>query len=66
MANNFTVRYTNKDIIDKLDKIGVRINETHELAKTTNGKVRLHTRIITGIGGSLIVIIGWIISIMLK
>jgi len=66
MVNNFTQKEMLVRVMNKLDKIEVRINETHELAKTTNGKVRLHTRIITGLGGSLIVIIGWIISILLK
>ncbi|MFW9872061.1 MAG: hypothetical protein ACFFG0_03090 [Candidatus Thorarchaeota archaeon] len=55
-----------KKTYEKLDKVNVKINETHELATTTNGKVKLHTKLIMGIGGALIVIVGWIISIILK
>ncbi len=66
MTNNFTNKEILTRMMDKLEKIEVRINETHELAKTTNGKVRLHTKLITGLGGSLIVVIGWVISIILK
>ncbi len=33
-------------ILDKLEKVETRVNDTHELAKETNGKVKLHTKII--------------------
>ncbi len=36
----FIVRYTNKNIMDKLEEI-------HELALKTNGKVKLHTKLIS-------------------
>ncbi len=66
MANNFTQKEMMVRMMNKLERIEGRVNETHELAKTTNGKVRLHTKLITGLGGSLIVVIGWVISIILK
>jgi len=53
-------------ILDKLDQMELKLNETHEQALQTNGKVRLHTKLITWIGGVLVAIIGWIISIVLK
>ena len=37
----FVVKYTNKNIMDKLEDI-------HGLAKITNGKVKLHTKLIWG------------------
>ena len=37
----FTVRYTNKDIMDKLELI-------HTETATTNGTVKLHTKLIFG------------------
>ncbi|RLG10947.1 hypothetical protein DRN69_08390 [Candidatus Pacearchaeota archaeon] len=66
MATNFTQKEMLIRMMDKLDKIEERMNETHELAKTTNGKVKLHTKLITGLGGAMVVIIGWIIAIILK
>ena len=48
-------------ILDKLEKMEGRINETHELAKSTNGKVKIHSKIIYGMGGGLITLTGWFI-----
>lgn len=60
-------------ILDKLEKMENKINDTkdrvtatHELASTTNGKVKLHTKAIFGLAGVLVTVIGWIISIILK
>jgi len=36
--NGFVVRYTNKDIMDKL-------NEIHEAQQVTNGKVKMHSKL---------------------
>ncbi len=72
MTNNFTqkemlirlmdqVDCFEKSVIKKLDMQTVKINSTHELAATTNGKVKLHTKIIFGLCGILITMGGWII-----
>ena len=55
-----------KNINEKLDSQTISINSTNTLASKTNGKVKLHTKLIMGIGGALIVIVGWIITIFLK
>ena len=41
MTKKFIVEYTNKDIMDKLDVI-------HKIARETNDKVKLHTKLIFG------------------
>lgn len=64
--NGFSQKEMLIRIIDKLDKMDDKLNKTHEQAITTNGKVRLHTKLITGMGGALVAIVGWIISIILK
>ena len=43
-GTNFMVEYTNKDIMEKLEKI-------HMLTSKTNGKVKLHTKLIFGAYG---------------
>jgi len=66
MSNGFTQKEMLIRIMNKLEVVDTKLNETHELAKITNGKVKLHTKLITGLGGSMVVIVGWIISIILK
>jgi len=58
---NFTQKEMLIRMMDKLEKIEDRMNETHELAKTTNGKVKLHTKMIYGICGVLVTLFGWFI-----
>jgi len=61
MANNFTQKEMLVRMMDKLDKIESKTNETHELAKTTNGKVKLHTKIIWSLFGMILVMLGWMV-----
>ena len=62
MDNKVLSITTNFD--NKILPITTKLNETHELASNTNGKVKLHTKLIFGLGGvlttSLIAIVGWI------
>jgi len=62
--------FTNKEILidiqRKLDKIELKLNCTHEQAKITNGKVKMHSKLFWAIGGVLVTIVGWMISILLK
>ena len=44
--SDFVVRYTNKDIMDKLEELNNQINAVHEQTLHTNGKVKLHTKLI--------------------
>jgi len=66
MSEGFSQKEMLIRILDKLDSMEVKLNETHEQAIQTNGKVRLHTKLITWIGGILVAIIGWIVSIVVK
>ena len=52
-------------MMNKLDVIETKLNGTHEQAVATNGKVRLHTKLIIGLSGALISVAGWILSIVL-
>ena len=66
--------YSEKEMLSKiykkLGRVEEKLNETYTLAKVTNGKVRLHTKLIfTIIGaglGAFIAITGWILNIILK
>ena len=62
MDNNFTQKEMLLRVMDKLEKIDDKLGETHELAKATNGKVKLHTKMIYGICGVLVTLAGWFIS----
>lgn len=53
-------------MMNKLDTIEGKLIETHELAQVTNGKVKLHTKLIIGIFGALSTIFTWIIMVVLK
>lgn len=63
---NFTNKEMLTRIMNKLDIIERKGYETHELAKITNGKVKLHTKMIWGIAGAGITIsltfVGWLIK----
>lgn len=48
-------------IMDKLDTMECKMNETHELAIKTNGKVKLHTKAIFSLAGALITTAGWFV-----
>lgn len=54
-----------KKVNGKIDKLNSKISDTHDLALETNGKVKLHEKLIFALGGTLIGIIGWIISKLL-
>ena len=62
VENNFTQKEMLIRMMDKLDIIEEKLNDTHELAKVTNGKVKLHTKMIYGICGVLVTLAGWFIS----
>lgn len=47
----FTVRYNNKDIMDKLDTMDGKIDKVHTQVAVTNGSVRFHTKLIWGAYG---------------
>ena len=63
MAEEFTQKEMLKRILDKMDKIEEKINKTHTLAVNTNGKVKLHTKLIFGCIGAIGTLATWAISI---
>jgi len=60
--NNFTQKEMLIRVMDKLELIDDKLGETNELAKITNGKVKLHTKMIYGICGIIVTLAGWLIS----
>jgi len=65
-SGGFTQKEMLISMMSKLEVIENKLNQTHVQTLVTNGKVKLHTKLITGIGSVLIVIIGWIVSNFLK
>ena len=61
-----TQGFTNKEILtrilDKMESVETKVNATHELAVQTNGKVKMHTKIIFSLCGAILSITGWLIS----
>jgi len=55
----FTVSYTNKDIMDKLEVI-------HTAQKITNGTVKNHTKLIYGSYGFTLTVLISIVSILIS
>ena len=62
MVTNFTQKEMLIRMMDKLEKIETKLNATHEQAVATNGKVKLHTKIIWTLGGIIGTIIIWIVT----
>ena len=48
-------------IIDKLEKVEKKLDETHGLAKATNGKVKMNSKSIYALAGVVITLAGWFI-----
>ena len=44
MKGEFNVKYSNKDIMDKLENIDIKINKVHEQVIIINGTVSGHTK----------------------
>jgi len=61
---NFTQKEMLIRILDKLDKLEEKIEQTHILAAKTNGKVQMHTKSIYALGGVIIALIGWFIYLL--
>ncbi len=61
MDEGFTQKEMLVRILDKLDKMEEKMNETHGLALKTNGKVSFHTKAIYSLTGALITLAGWFV-----
>ena len=61
MTEGFTQKEMLIRILDKLDKMEEKVEETHILAAKTNGKVQMHTKTIYVLGGALFTLAGWFI-----
>jgi hypothetical protein len=70
MADGFNVRYTNRDIVNKINEVKASIIKLTEHVKQTNGRVSIlessKYKIWTTLISALLVIMGWIIMIALR
>ena len=70
MADGFNVRYTNRDIVNKINEVKASIIKLTEHVKQTNGRVSTlessKNKIWTTLISALLVIMGWIIMIALR
>ena len=48
-------------IMGQLEGLEVKMNETHNLALSTNGKVKLHQKLIFCMGGAIVTFVGWFV-----
>jgi len=62
MDEGFTQKEMLIRILDKLEKIEAKAVSTHEMAKETNGKVKLHTKLIFALGGIIVSVVGFLLS----
>lgn len=60
-SDDFVVRYTNKDIMNKLDKIHREISLICVQQARINGRVKLHAKLLYFMGGAFLSIIGWLL-----
>jgi len=66
MVDNFSQKEMLIIMMNKLEIIENKLNDTHELAKVTNGKVKFHTKLIFGLSGAFISVVGWLIITILR
>ena len=66
MTEGFTQKEMLIRILDKLEKMGDKVEETHALAMATNGKVYLHTKSIYALAGAFITLAGWFVYYLIK
>lgn len=59
--SEFVVRYSNKDIMDKLDRIHGEIKQICVQQAAINGRVKLHAKVLYFMGGAFLTIIGWLL-----
>lgn len=61
MVEGFTQKEMLIRILNKLEKMEEKMNETHILAKATNGKVQFHTKAIYVLCGAFLTLAGWFV-----
>jgi len=61
MTEGFSQKEMLIRILDKLEKMETKINETHSQACATNGKLKLLTKSTYAIAGGLLTLAGWFI-----
>ena len=66
MAEGFTNKEMLQRVLNKLDTIDVKLNNTYDMASRTNGKVKMHTKILWSLGGAgfaiTVSLIGWLLK----
>ena len=65
MEEGFTEKEILIRILDKIEKMEENVSETHALAISTNGKVRLHQKLIFTCFGALSTLTFWTLKVAL-
>lgn len=64
--NDFVVKYTNKDLMQKLDNIHKDISDLKTGQAVTNGRVKIHAKILFWMAGAILGVAGWVFTIILN
>lgn len=64
--NDTFIRITNKDIWCEIKELHKTMEEVKDLAQETNGKVKIHQKLLFSFGPVIIIIIGWLLMITLR
>jgi len=70
MTNDFKVKYTNKDIIEKIESVNLKLERLVEHVSAQNGRVSRIEKFKTGcmyaFGTGFIALVGWLIMVSLR
>lgn len=70
MTNDFKVKYTNKDIIEKIEDVNVKLERLVEHVATQNGRIdrveKFKSGCLYAFGTGFIALVGWLVMISLK
>ena len=62
MTDNFTTKEILIRIMNKLDRLDEKVNDTHQQIRFINGRVKMHSKIILFMGGVIVTMVGWVVS----
>jgi len=65
MAESFTNKEMLIRVMDKMDTLESKVDKLNEIVRTTNGKVKLHTKFIFFLFGAFLSLAGLVIKILI-
>jgi len=61
MTDGFSQKEMLVRILDQLEKLEEKVSETHACVRTTNGKVKTHSKLISALAGAILSFVGWFV-----